>query len=1081
MSGIGPRDSGVELDPSQTAAIAIHDGVSVAVLGAPGTGKTTTLVELVADRVENRGYSPDEILVLSATRATATSLRDRLALRLGVPSNGPLARTANSVAFQIVKGVAAIDGAAAPVLLTGAEQDQIISDLLLGQIQDGVGPSWPNPLSADVRRLRGFRTELRDLMMRAVENGVSPDRLRELAAGAGRPEWAAAAEFISGYDTVKASFRNRSFDSAELAREAAVLLREGAGSPRGLATAIGSLATIKLIVVDDAQESPRATLTLLREFARRGVAVVAFGDPDVTTGSFRGAHPDTLGRLAVYLGTTPVPALVLSTVHRHGAEVRRLVAAVTERIGTAQAGAQRRAMSAAACAAPRDAEPRDAEPRDAAPRDAEPRDAASEAPRIVTALASSPSDEIAVIARRLREAHVFDGIAFNDMAVIVRSGRQIGPLEYGLAAFDVPTRVSRARVALRDEPIVRAFTGLLELAYGRRPLDGPLAEFLLVTPLAGADAVLLRRLKRALRQVEFDRGGSRPGDALLVEAILDPDALGQLESRVARWAIKLSGLIRDATALAATEASVEEVLWDLWQGSNLADGWYQQSLGTGLLAEEINRNLDIVVSLFSAAQRFVERTPEAPGTVFLEQLLDMEVPEDTLAVGAVGQAVSVTTPTATIGDEYRLVVVAGVQENVWPNLRIRGSLLGAGSLEDVLAVAESGESAAGLPTDIAAERTEVLHDELRMFAQAVSRSTGDLLITAVSDENAAPSPLFRLLPPVGSDSISRNPLSLRGLVGVLRRTMTAPTSGAGAFGDAAAALATLADERVPGAHPTDWYGLAEISTLEPLVDLDAVDHDDPSTLVRVSPSRMESFETCPLDWLVNLLGGSSGNTAAQIGTLIHKAMETATDVRVDALFADVTSRWGELSFESEWLSELARSDARTLVGRLASYLRDFESAHGALVQAESVFALPVGHALLSGSIDRVEYYPDGSIVIVDLKTGAKVYSAAEIATNPQLGAYQLAFAAGMVANVPEDATSGGARLLIVSKGTKAKNYADPTQEPMSAQELDGFRQRVLDAATGMAGNTFEARIGTHCLDPYSHGACRVHVIKAVSS
>jgi superfamily I DNA/RNA helicase/RecB family exonuclease len=1061
VSGLGSRNSGVELDPSQTAAVAIDDGQSVAVLGAPGTGKTTTLVELVADRVENRGYSPDEILVLSATRATATSLRDRLALRLGVPSNGPLARTANSVAFQILKGVAAIGGAAAPVLLTGAEQDQIISDLLLGQIQDGVGPSWPNPLSEDVRRLRGFRTELRDLMMRAVENGVSPDRLRELAAGAGRPEWAAAAEFISGYDTVKASFRDRSFDSAELAREAAVLLREGARSPRGLATAIGSLATIRLIVVDDAQESPRATLTLLREFARRGVAVVAFGDPDVTTGSFRGAHPDTLGRLAVYLGTTPVPALVLSTVHRHGAQVRRLVAAVTERIGTAQAGAQRRAMSAAVHAAPREA--------------------ASEAPRIVTALASSPSDEIAVIARRLREAHVFDGIAFNDMAVIVRSGRQIGPLERGLAAFDVPTRVSRARVALRDEPIVRAFTGLLELAYGRRTLDGPLAEFLLVTPLAGADAVLLRRLKRALRQLEFDRGGSRPGDALLVEALLDPDALGQLEARVARWAMKLSGLIRGATALAATEASVEEVLWELWQASNLADGWYQQSLGTGLLAEEVNRNLDIVVSLFSAAKRFVERTPQAPGTVFLEQLLDTEVPEDTLAVGAVGQAVSVTTPTATIGDEYRLVVVAGVQENVWPNLRIRGSLLGAGSLEDVLEVAESGESAAGLSTDIAAERTEVLHDELRMFAQAVSRSTGDLMITAVSDENAAPSPLFRLLPAPDSDSISRSPLSLRGLVGVLRRTMTAPTSGAGAIRDAAAALATLADERVPGAHPTDWYGLAEISTLEPLVDLDAVDHDDPSTLVRVSPSRMESFETCPLNWLVNLLGGSSGNTAAQIGTLIHTAMERATDVSVDALFADVTSRWGELSFESEWLSELAQSDAHKLVGRLASYLRDFESAHGTLVQAESVFALPVGHALLSGSIDRVEYYPDGSIVIVDLKTGAKVYSAAEIATNPQLGAYQLAFAAGMVQNVPEDATSGGARLLIVSKGTKAKNYADPTQEPMSAEELDGFRQRVLDAATGMAGNTFVARIGTHCLDSYSHGACRVHVIKAVSS
>lgn len=1074
-SGSSQADAaGVLLDASQLAALDIAEGFSVAVLGAPGSGKTTTLIEMVADRVQNRGYSPDDILVLSATRATATALRDRLALRLGVPSNGPLARTANSVAFQILSGVAAVKGDAAPVLLTGAEQDQIISDLLLGQIEDGAGPAWPDPLGEDVRRLRGFRTELRDLMMRAVENGVSPDRLRSLAVAVDRPEWAAAAEFITGYDAVKASFRDRSFDSAELAREAAALIREGADSPEELAAAIGSLSRLRLILVDDAQESPRATLTLLREFARRGASVVVFGDPDVATGSFRGAHPDALGRLADYLGTVPVSPLVLSSVHRHGPELRGLVASVTERIGTARAGAQRRAASVPVQNPPNPPNPTNTPNSPNTP-------SAPNESRITTILASSPSDEIAVIARRLREAHVFHGIPFNDMAVIVRSGRQIGPLERGLAAFDVPTRVSRARVALRDEPIVRAFTGLLELAYSRRELDGALAEFLLVTPLAGADAVLLRRLKRALRQGEFDRGGSRPGNELLVEAIQKPEVLAELQPRVARWAIKLSALIEGATTLAASEASVEEVLWDLWQRSDLADAWYQQSLGTGLLAEEINRNLDVVVSLFSAAKRFVERTPQAPGTVFLEQLLDTEVPEDTLAVGAAGQAVSVTTPTATIGDEYRLVVVAGVQESVWPNLRIRGSLLGAGALEEVLSRVDSGEGATGMPVSIAAERTEVLHDELRMFAQAVSRSTGDLIVTAVSDENTAPSPLFRLLPKPRADQLSRNPLSLRGLVGVLRRTQTLATTSPGARADAAAALATLADERIPGAHPTDWYGLAEISTSEPLVDLDAVDAEDPATLVRVSPSRMESFEACPLDWLVNQLGGSSGNTAAQLGTLIHKAMEVATDISADALFADVQERWGELSFESEWLSELAQSDARTLVGRLASYLRDFQVARGELVQAESVFALPVGHALLSGSIDRVEYYPDGSIVIVDLKTGAKTYSAAEIATNPQLGAYQLAFAAGMVPNVPADATSGGARLLIVSKGTAKKNYADPTQEPFSADELDAFRQRVLDAATGMAGSTFEARIGTHCLDPYSHGACRVHVIKAVSS
>jgi RecB family exonuclease len=674
--------------------------------------------------------------------------------------------------------------------------------------------------------------------------------------------------------------------------------------------------------------------------------------------------------------------------------------------------------------------------------------------------------------------------------VIVRSGAQIAPIERGLAAFDVPTRVSRARVALRDEPVVRAFTAVLELAFGRRELTAELAEQLFLGPLSGADAVMLRRLKRALRQLQFSQlefsrlesvqlesgraEGEKPSsapevprraaDELLVESLLEPGMLSQIEPRVARRAVALAGILKHARdAAQSSEASVEELLWDVWQRSGLAEPWYQQSLGTGLVAEETNHNLDAVVALFAAAKRFVERTPEAPGTLFLEQLLDADVPEDTLARAASTTAVTVTTPTGTIGSEYSLVIVAGVQDNVWPNLRIRNSLLGAGTLEAVLA---------GTDGEAVDDRTGVLHDELRMFAQAVSRAKRELVITAVSDDNAAPSPLFRLFPDPTPGAISRTPLSLRGLVGVLRRQTTSK-----ADIDSATALARLARERVPGADPGEWYGLAPLSTSAPLVELGAED-----AVVRVSPSRMESFEACPLDWVIDQLGGGSGNTASRLGTLIHKAMEEAVDISPDALFASIAERWGELYFDSWWLSDIKKVDARELVGRLSAYLTDFERAHADLVSAESTFELPVGPAVLRGSIDRVEHYPDGSIVIVDLKTGKRSYTAAEIAENAQLGAYQLAFAAGQVPNVPPEATAGGARLLIVSKdGKGGRGYLDQTQPPKSALELAEFESRVIADAEGMAAARFQARIGSHCLDPWSHGACRIHVIKAVSS
>ncbi|WP_237656912.1 ATP-dependent DNA helicase [Agreia sp. COWG] len=1032
-----------QLDPAQLRVLALGDGLNASVIGAPGTGKTTALVEMLADRVANRGYSPDEVLVLTPSRASATALRDRLALRLGVPSNGPLARTANSVAFQIVRGVAAVTGLEPPVLLTGAEQDQIIAELLAGDLSGTEGIPWPQHLGADVRRLRGFRTELRDLMMRAVETATSPERLDHLGRGLNRPQWRAASRFIAEYDAVKASFRDRSFDSAELAREAAVLLREGEGEPDMLEAAIGSLARLRLLVLDDAQESTLSTLRLVREFARRGVAVVAFGDPDITTGGFRGAHPDTVGRLDTYLNRPTAAPIVLDVAHRHGPQLRSLVADVTARIGTARAGSQRRAASLDGPAH------------------------ASAVPRVSVVRASSPSDEIGLIARRLREAHVFEAVAWDDMAVIVRSGSQIGPLERGLAAYEVPTRVSRARVALRDEPVVRAFTSILEVAFGRAELTGELADALILSPLAASDPVLLRRLRRALRQLEFSSGGHRAAPELLVEALEEPLVLARVETRVARRARVLAQMIATARATAKTEASVEEMLWQIWELSGLAEPWRQQSLGTGLVADETAHTLDAVVALFSAAKRFVERTPEAPGTVFLEQLLDVDVPEDTLARGATERAVTVTSPSGAIGSEFALVVVAGVQENVWPNLRIRGTLLGADALE---AAVTGQETAHG------DERTAVLHDELRMFAQAISRSAGELMVTAVDDDDAAPSPLFRLLPDPVDDAVSRTPLSLRGLVGVLRRTVTSRGDS-----QAASALATLAREGVPGAHPAEWYGLRGASTLDPLVDL-----DDDDARVRVSPSRMEAFEECPLNWLIDHLGGGSSNTASQLGTLLHSAMEQSTfgenpDASERALLDRVESRWGELYFESSWQSELKRTEARELVARLSSYLSDFDRSHGRLIGAESTFELEVDQALLRGSIDRVELYPDGSVVIVDLKTGKKSYTADEIDENAQLGAYQLAFAAGIVTDVPSDARAGGARLLIVSKGSRAKNYVDHTQAPRSDEQLERFRQRVAADARGMAGVAFTAKLGSHCLDPWSHGACRIHVIRAVSA
>ncbi|HMH59461.1 MAG TPA: UvrD-helicase domain-containing protein, partial [Galbitalea sp.] len=303
-------------DPSQQAVLDLGNAESASVLGAPGTGKTTTIVELVADRVLRRGWSADEVVVLTPARASATRLRDALSLRLGVATNGPLARTVTSFAFEIVGAAARAAGAEAPRLVTGGDQDVDIAGLLDGDILEGTGPTWPSELSPEVRQLRGFRTELRDLMMRATEYGVDPNRLRELGRQNDRPAWVAAADFIDEYLAVVSVSRPGHLDAAEIAQFAVAAIASESPGER--------VERLRLVIVDDLQEATESTLAILRALAGRGIAVIAFGDPDVAANAFRGGEPDALGRLGSILGIPEFQSLVLATAHRQGNSLRAL-------------------------------------------------------------------------------------------------------------------------------------------------------------------------------------------------------------------------------------------------------------------------------------------------------------------------------------------------------------------------------------------------------------------------------------------------------------------------------------------------------------------------------------------------------------------------------------------------------------------------------------------------------------------------------------------------------------------------------------------------------------------------------------
>jgi len=1036
-----PRDhaaaevvAGLHLDGSQQAVVDLPDGVSAAVLGAPGTGKTSTIIELVAERVLGRGWSPDNLVVLTPTRASATRLRDALALRLGVATNGPLARTVNSLAFEIVGNAARLAGADAPRLVTGGDQDVDFAALLEGHIVEGNGPAWPEELGPDVRSLRGFRTELRELMMRATEYGVGQDRLRELGTAHGRPEWVAAADFIDEYLEVMSASRPSHLDAAEFARFAVAAI--GSADPGERVDAV------RLVIVDDLQEATESTIAILRAFVARGIAVIAFGDPDVAANAFRGGEPDALGRLGAVLGLSsasggaPIATMVLDTAHRQGGVLRAFTSSITERIGTAAAGAQRKATPAGR----------------------------EESRPLAVALTLTPGRAMAAIARELRERHLMHGVPWNELAVIVRSGAQTSTIRRALALAEVPARTSVGGTALRDDRAARSLLTVLDVGIGRTALTAPLAVELLLGPFGGIDRLALRRLRLALRAEELAGDGNRSSDELLVDALSAPGRFATIDHRIGRSADRLATVLAELRAHNAEHATIEELLWHAWERSGLADPWRDQALGAGITAAEANANLDGILALFTAAKRFVERRPDDAAVLFLDAVLDADVPEDTLTPQPSDEAVLVTTPSGAVGLEFDTVIVTGLQEGAWPNRRLRGSLLGAQELVRVVT---------GLDSASIDERKLVLDDELRMFALAVSRARREVVLAAVANDDEAASIFLSLVPEETAvvDTASVPPLSLRGLTGRLRRELTSRGDATGA----AAALARLAAERVPGADPTEWHGLIEPSTNDPLYL--------PDERVPVSPSQLQKFEDSPLDWFIESIAGGEPSTSMGLGTILHWAMETAVDADVDHLWAAVESRWAELLFESEWMAEAQKRAARTLAAGIAEYLGDFQRDRKTLVGAESRFTLEIDQADVNGSIDRVERSEDGGIVIVDLKTGSPITAQERIDEHPQLGVYQLAYAQGVLDEYLADLGphhSAGAKLLFVKKGVRGKLYREGIQAPLDDERLEGFRVRIRQAAAGMALAEF---MGVRDVSSWTGGTntLAIHRVRAVSS
>ena len=381
------------------------------------------------------------------------------------------------------------------------------------------------------------------------------------------------------------------------------------------------------------------------------------------------------------------------------------------------------------------------------------------------------------------------------------------------------------------------------------------------------------------------------------------------------------------------------------------------------------------------------------------------------------------------------------------------------------------ERAAGIDGAMVDRRTLALAEERRLFYVAVTRARRRLIVTAVqgaldgADAGATASRFLDLVqpPPEDGRALTELPrsLTLPALVAELRRAVTDPGTPAPRRSAAASVLRRLADEGVAGASPRSWWGLAPLSDDAPLVP-----EDDE---VRVRPSHIETFQRCPLRWVLGAVGAeASPDSTRTVGTAVHAiAQQVAEGLPPAEAPAALDGELDQLDLGPGWADQRQRQAAQDMLDR---FLRWHAANDRELVGVEENFDVLLGRARLRGQVDRLERDADGRLVVVDLKTGKTVPKNTE--EHGQLAAYQVAVAAGGFGD--HGAVAGGAALLQVGSGAKAK---EQHQQPLPADvpvATTWAGELITDVGEGMGAATFEVRTGSHCSRCPARRSCPMH-------
>ena len=1004
------------------------------VLGTAGAGVSSLLIDVVVGRLR-AGMDAPGILVVAPSKESGSMLRRELAEHLDdYAAQASMVRSVHSLAFALLRRGSEEDVR----LITGAEQDAVIRELLSGQASDGRG-AWPEEIRPALDYV-GFARQLRDLLLRSIERGLGPADLEELGAKHQRPMWSSAGEFLREYERTQALAGSHSYSAAELVSQ--VLLRPELLQNHPWHT----------IVVDDAQLLDPTAGKLIAELSKSAELTVIGGDPDQAVFAFRGANAefltswkaDTELRLTAPR-RTPAPACV-SVVDSRG--VMRDVVADAVRRRHLEEGVDWRDISVIVRSTKDIGPIRRALLAAGVPVHISPTDVVLAEQRLVKSVMLA----LRALEAELTPAELEDlitgpvgGADPVTLRRLIRGLRRWRPEQRGMDSLrelldgELPdfnnlltereeailTRIrgvlSAGREALRAEAEVEE---VLWAVWNATGLDGRLQAAALRGGAAGSQADRDLDAMMALFDAAGDYAERRPG------ASLDSFILHITEQELPTGVRDRRSALPDAVEILTAHGAVGRE-WDTVIVAGVQEGTWPSVGETGSLFDQeglidlLDRNISPGTPVSHVAGRLAEE----------RRLFHV----------------------ATTRHRHRLLIVAvdaPEGDEVEEPSRFITEFL---SVEGV---------------DVPGQRAR--RDAARRLArQSLPRELG----------LDVPEPGPVTLRGGGSadeelDPLQVSVLSVSAFVAQLRRCAADPESSELERSQAVRQLARLAHGGVPGAHPDEWWAARSIASQPALRGSSTV-----------SPSRVEALMKCPLNAVLGRLVEDDSSTLNLVrGNLAHVFLEAlgrgvesgpAKKLVVDAFEAilDVPA----------WKRERELEDFVRLIDRTAEWSVS-STVRLTPVGVEVPVTVEVApDVTIHGYIDRLVKAGE-DYMVVDLKTGKTVPTKQAVKENQQLLTYQLALEHGAIVPgqrspgegpdadadagqehgeewVSEirtgDGLSRAGGKLVYPRSTN-QSVATRDQDPVPPEELEEFARKLPELVAELRGPGLTARENKDC-------------------